>query len=244
MIRREAYDRAGPYDPRLTNLQDFDMWVRMLITGNTIHVLSERLTAFRIRDDAANMSAPRPDSIMRGAFETTRVLRHFADLDATLLHDLFGGNLIETCRPDAPVSLRLALLAARHPRISHKNFALQLFYESACEAADFCQLQQLSGTVDALGVQAIELVNQRVNLLNQQVNLLNQQIADAASVTAELRGSEARLQNEVARAQEQRAQMQQQRAAIERSMSWRITRPMRMITGHLPRSWRRVLRPT
>jgi len=215
MIRREAYNQVGLYDPRLTNLQDFDMWVRMLITGHAIHVLSERLIAFRIRDNAGNMSAPRPDTLLRHAFEMTRVLRHFGDLDTAAFQDTFAADLTEAYRSNLPVRLQLAVLAARHPRIEYKNLALQLFFENAHEVTDFCQLRLLSGTVDAFGIQ---------------------QVANAASVIAELQDRHALLQHEV-------AQLEQVRTAIEQSVSWRITRPMRMVSGRLPRSWRRVLRP-
>ena len=62
MIRREAYEAAGPYDLRLTNLQDYDMWIRMLMAGQNIHVLPDSLTAFRIREGLANASAPSPEA--------------------------------------------------------------------------------------------------------------------------------------------------------------------------------------
>src|SRR5262245_33239036 len=50
MIRRVVYAQVGSYDPRFTNLQDFDMWVR-LCTGHEIHIMLEELTAFRIHAD-------------------------------------------------------------------------------------------------------------------------------------------------------------------------------------------------
>ena len=88
MIRREAYEAAGAYDRRLTNLQDLDNWIRMLIAGHAIHVLPEPLTAFRIRANHANMSAPRPDTRLRTQFETGRILRHFAAFDAPLFDEV------------------------------------------------------------------------------------------------------------------------------------------------------------
>jgi GT2 family glycosyltransferase len=53
MIRHEAYEAAGLYDRRLANLQDFDMWIRMLLAGHSIHVMPIETTAFRIRDCSA-----------------------------------------------------------------------------------------------------------------------------------------------------------------------------------------------
>lgn len=71
MIRRSAYAQAGVYDPRLTNLQDLDMWIRISTNGE-IHVLREELTAFRIRSQNANTSAPRRDTALRSQFEYSR----------------------------------------------------------------------------------------------------------------------------------------------------------------------------
>ncbi|WP_204310215.1 hypothetical protein, partial [Enterobacter cloacae] len=76
-----------------TNLQDLDMWVRMLVAGRTIHVLPEELTAFRIRAGNANMSAPRRDTFMRSAFETTKILERFAALDPEAFEEAFGDAL-------------------------------------------------------------------------------------------------------------------------------------------------------
>ena len=90
MIRREAYAAVGAYDRRLTNLQDLDMWIRMLIAGHNIHVLPEELTAFRIRANNANMSAPRPDTLLRSRFETGKILRRFASFDQALFDEVFG----------------------------------------------------------------------------------------------------------------------------------------------------------
>ncbi len=103
MIRREAYAETGAYDPRLTNYQDLDMWIRMLIAGHPIHVLDEPLTAFRIRAGDANMSAPRPDTHLRSAFEKTKLLRHFATLDAATFEEVFGGEGVEDFPADMPV---------------------------------------------------------------------------------------------------------------------------------------------
>jgi hypothetical protein len=71
MVRRCVYQRAVEYDPRLTSLQDLDMWVRVS-AAHDIHVLHEELTAYRIRAGEANMSAPRPDTRLRSEFDTRR----------------------------------------------------------------------------------------------------------------------------------------------------------------------------
>ena len=76
MIRRSGYQAAGPYDRRLTNLQDLDMWIRTLASGE-LHVLRDRLTTFRVRANNGNLSAPRLDSQLRAPFEYAQILRRF-----------------------------------------------------------------------------------------------------------------------------------------------------------------------
>jgi glycosyltransferase involved in cell wall biosynthesis len=243
MVRREVYEAVGPYDPRLTNLQDFDMWIRILIAGHTIHLMPEQLTAFRIRENNGNMSAPRPDSVLRGGFETIKILRRFASLDSDSFEYIFGADLSEPRGPNATVALRLASPALRDPRVIHQNFALELLYETAREPEDFRRLQLLSGTVDALGIQAVEA--------------RERQIAHSTAVVAELDANRRHLQERLADLQwrldaikqanellqVQVADLLRYRDAVERSTSWRVTWPMRMIGGPLTRRLRRFFRP-
>ncbi len=94
MIRRSVYTQVGDYDPRLTNLQDLDMWVR-ICSGNDIHVLRDELTAFRIRDDNRNMSAPtRRDAQLRAHFEFSRILRRYRRMSADLIRYVFADELV------------------------------------------------------------------------------------------------------------------------------------------------------
>jgi glycosyltransferase involved in cell wall biosynthesis len=239
MIRREVYEAVGAYDPRLTNLQDFDMWVRILIAGHTIHLMPEQLTAFRIRDNNGNMSAPRADTKQRSRFETTKILRRFAALDNDSFEEVFGEDVQDQCDSDAPVAVRLASLALRDPRITYWNFALELLYESAQKPEDFHRLRLISGTVDALGIQAVE---ER-----------DRQIVHSTRVIAQLGASHALLQERLADLQSQLATINQMngllqadllgyRNAVEHSTSWRVTLPMRTIAGRLPQLVRHVLR--
>jgi glycosyltransferase involved in cell wall biosynthesis len=155
MIRRHAYKTVGPYDRRLTNLQDFDMWTRMLIAGFNIHLLPEEVTAVRIRANNANMSAPDPDRNNRTSYELVKVLRHYATMDARLLENVFG-PLLHLPRTDGrPAALRLAELALRDGRPEYDIFAVDLIYEHATEQADFDWLRELTASRDTRGVRRI-----------------------------------------------------------------------------------------
>lgn len=47
MLRRDLIGGVGFFDERLRYTQDYDFWIRVLLTGNTIHFLDEALTQYR-----------------------------------------------------------------------------------------------------------------------------------------------------------------------------------------------------
>jgi glycosyltransferase involved in cell wall biosynthesis len=196
MMRREACQAAGPYDRRLTNLQDLDMWIRMLLAGHSIHVLPEEVTAFRIRANNANMSAPRPDTYLRGRFEATRILRHYAAFDRALFIEVFGeaGQPV----PDAPPARLVAELAARDPRPEHQNFALDVLWHIARDDDDFDRLRVLAGSIDALGAGKIQRLQQAgeyneraVALLTAALNALETRFGELTRENERLRDARA-----------------------------------------------------
>ena len=189
MIRREAYAAAGPYDPRLTNLQDLDMWVRMVAAGHAIHVLPEEVTAFRQRAGHANMSAPRPDTRLRTGFEFTKILRHFAALDPAAFEEAFGEDLPEGPFADAPVADRLAALAARDTRIACLNFAVEHAYASARDADGYDRLRAVSGVADALGLEAIATRDHVLACVREELAEQERRLENVAAELAEARGA-------------------------------------------------------
>lgn len=240
MIRREAYTAAGSYDPRLTNLQDLDIWVRMAAAGHAIHVLPEELTAFRVRAGLANMSAPRPDTRLRSGFELTKILRHFAALDPDVFEETFGDALPDGPFAGTPVPDRLAALAARETRIPCRNFAVEHAYAAAGDADGCDRLRTLSGSVDALGLEAIAtrdhvIAELRADLLRHTgcLNALRDERAAAeervtrADAAAALRHADhARIEADL------RAALASALASRERlrgSLSWRATAPLRWL---------------
>lgn len=150
MIRRESYATVGAYDRRLTNLQDVDMWVRMLKAGLRFHVLPDRVTAFRVRDNDVNMSARRIDTVLRTEFEATKVLAHYATFDDALFEEVFGADAAATA--GQPMAVRLAELALRVPRHSHLLLALELLYGAARDTEGFHRLRDVAGRVDVFGI--------------------------------------------------------------------------------------------
>ncbi|ACL61778.1 glycosyltransferase family 2 protein [Methylobacterium nodulans] len=204
MIRREAYAAAGPYDPRLTNLQDFDMWIRMLVAGHRIHVLPDRLTAFRIRANNANTSAPSPETRLRWIYESSKVLRHFAAFSEELFAEVFDTEAYVLS--GEPVWLRIAELARRVPRVDYRYFALDTLYEAASEPEHMIRLREWGGSVDALNVREIELRDARIAELTREQDALGRERDDFAAARDAAAAARDQLADEISRTQALHAQ--------------------------------------
>jgi len=151
MIRRAAYLEVRMDDERFTNLGDFDRWIRLL-EKYEIHVMPQELTAFRVRANAANMSAPRRDSMLRSAFEGFQALKRYQRFSREFLSEIFAYDVvvrkIDTSRPTDMWLAELALVAGTP---WHRLFALDTMFEAARDESDFARLRELTGTVDVFG---------------------------------------------------------------------------------------------
>lgn len=55
MFRRDMIKRAGFFDEKLRYTQDYDYWIRVLLSGATIHFLDEPLTLYRWHNQMGTM---------------------------------------------------------------------------------------------------------------------------------------------------------------------------------------------
>lgn len=125
LIRREVYQRLGLYDPRLAQVPDLDMWIR-LASHYPLHVMPQALTAFRVRDGLQNASAGRPEVIVRDAWERARILRHYLALPAADLLQVFP----EFADQPEPLAEQLARYALSKPWPFFHRFALDAWFDS------------------------------------------------------------------------------------------------------------------
>lgn len=125
LIRRTAYQTVGLYDPRLAQVPDLDMWIRLCLR-HEIHILTEPLIAFRIRHGLQNASAASPHNIRRDAWERAYVLRHYLELDVADQQAVFP----ELSRLTGGWVERLAQHALGFPYPFYHRFALDAWYAS------------------------------------------------------------------------------------------------------------------
>lgn len=149
MVRRAVFDEIGLFDPRLANLPDFDMWVRLCMK-HEIHVMPEELTAMRVLDGNRNMSARRPDSILRTSFEMSRLLKHYRAIEPEFAREVFAEDLrtfgIDSNRPYA---VWLAELAVRSNQPSYMLFGLETMFDTCAVEQEECRrLIELTGKLN------------------------------------------------------------------------------------------------
>ncbi len=125
MIRRECYDAIGLFDPLLMQLPDFDLWIRLCLKYD-IHILQEKLTAFRILGSDRNVSAPAPAVSARSAWELVSVLKHYSEVPELELKEIFSD--LATIQ-EIPASLAIAMEALRIDRPGYRQYGLGLMRE-------------------------------------------------------------------------------------------------------------------
>jgi hypothetical protein len=114
LARRSMYDELGGYDPRLRQLPDYDMWIRLL-QRHEIHVIEEPLVRFRLLGDA-NASAAAGSNVPRSTNEQWIVLdKLLAGLGPAEMIDGFGDLLVNPQPADQrQAEVEKVLLFLRH----------------------------------------------------------------------------------------------------------------------------------
>ena len=145
LIPRSTYLRVGPYDKRLAQIPDFDMWTRICLHYE-IHILVEPLIKFRVRSGEANQSGCRPETIVRMANEQMLVLRNFAQV--ACVQDLYAiiPEIRERFPTGAPISYQLAMYAVETDNDVLQAFGLELLYELMADDKSSKMLENLGFT--------------------------------------------------------------------------------------------------
>jgi len=136
MIRRKCHEIAGFYDERLAQLNDFEMWVRML-AAFPIHVMKEPLTSYRVLPHSGNMSALRVDSVIRHEWEFNLILRHYLSLPTEMFAQVFAPEVVALgldVRENRRAVLGQICLATNLTRLH--RFALEVLFDALPPQSD------------------------------------------------------------------------------------------------------------
>lgn len=131
MVRKECYIYLGYYDERFRQLPDYLMWLRLLQHWN-IHIIEERLTAFRIHDDEGNESAPSAEVLRRCEWEGVQIAKEimgFRDDDFRFLAKLALPDMPDSQLGGMPREATFAEMALRQNSFAMVEAAIQLMYE-------------------------------------------------------------------------------------------------------------------
>jgi glycosyltransferase involved in cell wall biosynthesis len=154
MLRRGVHETVGLYDPRLLNLQDFDMWVRMLLAGMSFFVLSADLTGRRVFSNRRNLSAPGAATSVRAQFEFIQVIKRYRSMPSSDLYQAFGPELrMMRAPPDLNAASAIAAVAATSGNRAMQYFAVESLYEGLGNdaRADCRLLFALASKLDPFG---------------------------------------------------------------------------------------------
>lgn len=249
LIRRSIFAELGSYDPRLRQLPDFDMWVR-LVKKYPIHVSSEKMIGFRILP-GENASAPTFSNGLRTINEHFLiVIRFFKDFRLDLFRDAFQSRLVfgdVVTELDARIECALLMLNEQSPVLG-----------APYQVAGLIALNELLGEPDAqkvlrekYDIDEFWFHKKTGSFSVLQPFLLEQKLHAAMNrgevLEKELQGLEGRLRDELGAA-ERNAHLQAEVGklledvhtltenlnskvfeivALRESSSWRITRPLR-----------------
>jgi len=188
MVRRSAYDDVGLFNPRLANLPDLDMWVRLCVEHD-IHVMSDELIAMRVLENNRNMSAPRRDAILRHHIEYYNILKHYRRLPRCLIVEVFARD-IDSKNGIAEIAgtTLLAQLSLSGQQPAHKLLAIDILFEQAVDG-DYRLLHDVTGSLDVFGIDAQhESSELRGRLVSAQseIDRLSSDLSNTRSETARL----------------------------------------------------------
>lgn len=144
LIRKKCYSDCGLYRDGFP-AADYDMWVRLCMQYE-IHVLAERLTGFRIRDNAANVSASRPDTRLKAYFQWLFILKNYQKI--TLPDELrrIFPEADRYIRPGGSISsFILAMMALDETQTNGilGLFGLELLFELMIDPTSKRQLEEI-----------------------------------------------------------------------------------------------------
>lgn len=194
LLRRDLLD-GREFDPTLIQLQDFDMWIKLIKKCNFL-IQPEKLVGYRVRNDGLNLSLDERNKA-RVQFELELVYRRFFEelehsffLDSFREHFRFSGSMDE-----AHVQFEQAFLYLKMGEPAIKKLGVEKLYslmsstkgrslaKSAygLELMDLWELAKTPIFMDSATSQSNDQLRDRVRVLENECDFAQKTIAELSS---------------------------------------------------------------
>lgn len=238
LIRKSVYDTVGAYEYGYTQLNDFNMWIRLCLKYE-IFVLPDKLVRFRVHANEANVSGNRPETRIRGGNEFYRILRHYLKITSYEEMGLIFPEAARYYRGEGfDAKFVLAMIALeRKPFSFTELFGIDLLFDIVSDPVraekiktlynfDRRAFLTLTKKHDGLSLERLYSKNQLLAERDRQISALEAQIANLNQVVNERDTKIANLDQsytEALRAIDE----------LRKSTSWRLTVPMRYVSSKI-----------
>ena len=192
LVRRSAYEDVGLYKCAHAQIDDAEMWTRLLIK-HQVHIVQKKLTRHRIFSDNSNVSGDRPDRRARLQFEWFQQKQHYKSLNtADLLKTLPEARKWLTCKEsEASSSFLLAMTAIHSPESTGTRlFGLTLLYELL---TDTDEAQRIESIHNFTYLDFIKMTGQESFFATEPALTVNSNNAPSAAPTSRVRNLLTRL---------------------------------------------------
>jgi len=227
LIRKRAYADCGTYRYGLSQLPDFDMWIRLTLKYEIL-VLSDKLVRFRFRGDEINTSGSNIENQLRFAFEYSLILENFLQISSVdELLSVFpeARKYCNGENPQIQYALAMAMLELQ-PFPSTIQFALNTLFKiintpqsKSSLHFDDREYTKLTGKYDPLRLKFIAEKDSQISNLIGTLNLRDSQIAALSTELGEVRLALFEVTGRY--------------NAVINSNSWRVLEPLRSIKSKL-----------
>lgn len=144
MLRVDVLRKAGPFDERLRQLPDHDLWVRVLLQGN-IYISPDATVLFR--DHGGNTSGQTLTNLVCSTTEQRFVLDRYLEItDAEEVLEIFPALRTRVARAVPGTQaylLAMAALSAGKPQ--HRAFAVETLFRTMADAGKAALLKEAYG---------------------------------------------------------------------------------------------------
>jgi glycosyltransferase involved in cell wall biosynthesis len=128
----------------LAQVADLDMWIRLCLKYE-IHVFPEIFVRFRVRENEANTSGNRPETRIRGLYESYKILQNYLNINNfDDLVKIFPASEKYRCKDAGDIGFALAMIALEEKPFCYTPlFGLDILFEAISDAERASTIKRL-----------------------------------------------------------------------------------------------------